>query len=226
MDKLQVLQQFPLFSQAPESLQREIFSAASPASLEPGACYFHPGDRCGGVPLVGAGSIRVFMVGDTGREITLYHVEPGQSCLLSLHSALCGSSYPAEAVVEETVAACLLPTPAFRGWIDRHPVLRRFIFDSMSRRIRELMILVTEVAFGRLDQRVAQLLALHFESSPGTGTLHTTHERIAAELGSSREVISRILKEFERQGAVKLLRGQIRLRDRGVLSSLAGQPGS
>lgn len=205
----------------PSSLVEEMERAASTVRVARGTFYCHVGDACKGVALLERGDIRVFKTGPTGREITLYHVSPGQTCLLTLNGALTGEPYPADALVEEDVEAAVLPVAQFRSWMDRHPSFRLFVFRSMAERIADLMSLVDEVAFGKLNQRLAEFLLAGFSPAATPGAvLQVTHDQIAAELGSAREVISRLLKDFERQGALRLGRGKLELQDESRLRSL------
>ena len=215
------LEKFVYASEVPEALVKEMESAATTVRLNRGTYFVHAGDACKGVALLSEGDIRVFKTGPTGREITLYHVEPGQTCLLTLNGALTGEAYPAHAIVEADVEAVVLPVASFRKWVDRDTDFRRFIFRSMAERIGDLMGLFDEVAFGRMDRRLAEFLDRAFADGSGGGkTLQITHDQIAAELGSAREVISRILKDFERQGILALGRGRLELKDRKALQEL------
>lgn len=221
MDVKSALEKFPYSGDVPASLVEEMRRSASTVRLEAGTYFCHIGDACRRVAFLERGDIRVFKTGPTGREITLYHVEPGQTCLLTLNGALTGEPYPADALIEEEVEAVVLPVAAFRRWVDREPAFRTFVFRSMAERISDLMALFDEVAFGRLDRRLAEFLLEAFQesSSPG-GVLQMTHDQIAAELGSAREVISRLLKDFERQGILSIGRGKLEFKDGEPLQSI------
>lgn len=219
MEPLAILNLFSLFRESSAALRQEIEKVATHAILPVGGHYFRHGDSCTDVALLGRGDVRVFKVSDTGREITLYHVNAGETCLLTLHCAINEVTYSAEALVEEEAEAVLLPVSKFRLWVDRHPTMRRFVFDAMAQRVIEVTELVEGIVFHRLDQRLAAFLVTHFERLQ-EDSLSMTHHGIAAELGSAREVISRLLKDFERQGAVELGRGKIRLLDDALLRDL------
>lgn len=219
MEPLAILDLFDFFRKSPAALRQEIEHASTHAILPVGAHYFRPGDSCTDVALLGRGNVRVFKVGDTGREITLYHVNAGETCLLTLHCALNEVRYSAEALVEEEAEAVLLPVGEFRLWVDREPMIRRFVFDAMAQRVVAITQLIEDILFHKLDQRLAAFLVSHFERLE-EDTLSMTHQTIAAELGSAREAISRLLKDFERQGAVELGRARIRLHDDALLRDL------
>lgn len=219
MNKLEILNLFSFFHEASAALREEIENLSTYATLPVGAHYFRPGDSCTGVVLLGRGNVRIFKTSDTGREITLYHVEAGETCLLTLHCALNESKYTAEALVEDEVEAVLLPVPNFGLWVDRNHEMRRFIFGTMAERVVAVTELLEDILFHKVDQRLAGFLMSQFKSQHES-SLSMTHQAIAAELGSARETISRLLKDFERQGALELGRGQIRLLDEPLLRKL------
>jgi len=226
MDTSSILGLFDFFREAPEPLRREMEQAAEHVRLDQGTYYCHMGDPCTRVALLGRGRIRVFKTGENGREITLYQVTPGETCLLTLNGALTGQPYPASAIAEEDVEAAAIPVPKFRSWVDRDTALRRFIFDVMAQRLSDLMTLVDEVTFNRMDRRLAEFLLDKFGQSPARdATLAMTHDQIASELGTAREVISRLLKDLERQAAVRLGRGRVDLLDASRLRESASRLG-
>lgn len=219
MDKSEILSSFVFFQRSRAALRNEIYTLSSYATLPVGAHYFRPGDACTNVVLLGCGSVRVFKTSDTGREITLYHVEQGETCLLSLHCALTESAYRAEAVVTEEVEAVLLPVPEFRLWVDRDREIRRFVFGTMAERVIAVTELIEDLLSHKLDCRLATFLVSQFEGREAK-VLTTTHQAIAAELSCARETISRLLKDFERQGALVLSRGHIELLNKQLLLRL------
>lgn len=181
--------------------------SASLVILPPGAPVFAVGTPCRNSLLVISGSIRVQMISEGGREIVLYRVGAGESCVLTTSCLLAAEAYPAEARTETEVAAAVLPAGVFHDLLGRSPVFRTYIFQTYGRRITDLMLLIDEVAFRRIDVRLARFLVDRCERA-GSG-LAVTHQQLALELGSAREVISRQLKEFERRGWLILRRGQI-----------------
>lgn len=221
MQARQILELFDFYRCAPPDLQEEVLRESDLVSLPVGAFYFQEGSGCPNVAFVGHGDIRVFKVSSEGREITLYHVGTGETCLLTLNAALSREVYPASAIAEAPVEAVLVPVDSFRSWIDRHAGLRAFIFGEMAHRISDLMALIHEVVFRRMDRRVASYLLQAFADQPSRHELEITHGAIAAELGSAREVVSRVLKELEHEGAVKLGRGRIELLHPALLQRLA-----
>ncbi|WP_432694951.1 Crp/Fnr family transcriptional regulator [Marinobacterium sp. YM272] len=184
--------------------------------LPPGQPVFHTGDRCQQFILVLEGSVRVQKLSESGREIVLYRVESGQSCILTTACLLGNSPYQAEAFTETEVRAVAIPSRAFEQALDDSKQLRDFVFAGYGQRLTELLMLIDAISFGRLDCRLAARL-LKSDDTP----IRTTHQQLANELGSAREVISRTLKEFERRGWVKLGRGSIEVIDAAQLNNLS-----
>jgi CRP/FNR family transcriptional regulator len=194
-----------------------------PVGFAPGKVLFCPGAACEGYLLVLEGSLRVALLGEGGHEILLYRVGPGESCVLTTACLLGRRTYPAEGVVEAELAGLLLPTPTAEALLDGSRTFRRFALAQIADRLAELLALVSEVAFRRMDARLAAWLA---ERAARFGPrLEVTHEAIAKELGTAREVVSRLLKEFERRGHLRLARGIILLAPdaTAALARLAGR---
>lgn len=209
---------FPALAAADDAAWRRVARAAQVVRLPPGTVTFRQGDACRNYVMVVDGSIRVQKIAETGREIVLYRVEPGDTCVLTTSCLFAGTRYPAEGVAESEVTAAVLPLEEFHEAVSSSEGFRRFVFASFGSRMAELMLLVEAVAFGRADVRLAaRLLAL----ADGEGRIAATHQQLAAELGSAREVVSRLLKEFERHGWLVLARGQVELKDRAALGRIA-----
>lgn len=181
-----------------------------------GEQLYEQGFPCPFVPFIYSGVVRVFNIGESGREITLYRVRPGQVCILSSTCSVSDMQYPAIAEAEEESVVYIVPGAAFRSMLKRHPELHEMIFKIMSERLVELIMVVEEVAFWRVDLRLANRL-IRETSQGGSQTVHTTHAQLAIELGSAREVVSRILKDFERRGFVNLVRGRVEVTGRKAL---------
>ena len=201
------LKAFPAFRSSSDSLVREILSSGQVKPFPAGKNIYSEGDACSAIAFVLSGEIRVYKTGETGREITLYEIGPGETCILTASCLLPGTSYPAYAVTTAEGSMLLVPAPDFRRMVAEHEALRDFVFGLLSRRLAGVMELVEEVAFGRMDQRLMDYLVEKSENN----NLETTHQKIASNLGTSREVVSRLLKDFERKQEVKLSRNSIRL---------------
>lgn len=170
-----------------------------------GDILYRDGDDCTHLPLVISGELQLTKYGETGRAITLYRVEDGESCILSTLSILNAAAFPAEATSRSSTTLFLVPAEVLRRLIENETNWREFVFSTYHQRLAALIALIEEVVFGKLDVRLAELLLK--SADRGEKTLGMTHQELAEELGSSREVVSRILKEWERQGIVALRRG-------------------
>ena len=206
---LPILELFPFFASISQSFRAELLRSAEGVSLPRGAYYFEEGQYCGNIALLGAGDIRVFKRGENGREITLYHVEQGETCILTASCLLSQSIYPASAVVEKTAQAVVFPAGIFRDWVTRNDEVRKFVFSSMAQRIENVLTLVGEITFRKMDDRLRLFLRERIENAADKRTIQMTHEEIAMELGTAREVVSRLLKELERKGLLEQSRGLI-----------------
>lgn len=158
----------------------------------------------------------MFKLGENGREVTLFRVGTGESCVLSVSGILSNSPFPAFAVAETDIEAVLIEAQQFRGLMDTSPAFRNYVFGLLAQRFSAVALLLESVAFERLDRRLANYL---LRCSDPAGWLQATHQTIASEIGSSREVVSRVLKDFERQGLVKLSRGGLTVTDPQGLST-------
>lgn len=209
---------FPGLDGLEDDERRDLAASAQVVTLPPGAEPFRVGGPCESYIFVITGSVRVQMVSEGGREIVLYRVEDGQTCVLTTACLMAREDYPAEAVAETDVRAAVLPAARFRELAATSSGFRRFVFEAYGRRIADLMALISEVAFRRVDARLAERL---LERADAAGTIAATHQELAVELGTAREVISRQLKEFERRGHVQLQRGLIRITDHAALRTLS-----
>ncbi len=212
------ISQFADLAALPAEDQRLLTERAVNISLPAGTTVFAPGKAADNFLLVLDGTIRVHQVSASGREIVLYRVSGGETCIMTTACLLADEAYAAEGVTETGVEAVAIPRAAFEDAIARSSGFRRLVFSDYSHRISDLMHVVEEVAFERMDKRLAQRLVT---LASADNTINTTHQELAAELGTAREVVGRQLKELERRGWVAVSRGQIALTDRAALSSLA-----
>ncbi len=198
---------FPAFQKIPAPLIQELLSASGTQTIPSGARIYAEGDSCAAIAFVLSGEIRVYKIGETGREITLYEIGRGETCILNASCILAHTSYPANAVAVTDVDVLLVPSVVFHRLVTESEAMREFVFTLLSRRLSLVMELVEEVAFGRMDERLVDYLIEKSENN----VLETTHQRIANDLGTSREVVSRLLKDFERKNKVRLSRNSITL---------------
>lgn len=211
-----VIKVMPLLQAADSRQAREFQQAAFLARIPTGQDVFVEGDRAEALALLLSGSVRVYIIGETGREITLYRFGLGESCILTANAILSQQSFPAIATVEQEAEAVMIPSEVFRDWVRRYDLWREFFFGLLSQRLVNVLAIVDEVAFHRMDMRVASFLVNRSQSG---NPVHVTHQEIAAELGSSREVISRILEGFAGEGIIRPGRGLVEILNFDFLKS-------
>ena len=205
---------YPVLAKLPAGLRQRIGEAMQTLAVPAGATVFDEHQPCRGFPFVLDGAIRVVKISASGRELPLYRVLAGESCIISSSCLLGHADYNARGVSEGPTTLALLPRPLFDEML-AEAVFRDFVFSLFSERMAELMQLVEEVAFRKLDQRLAALLL-------GKGrVVHATHQHLADELGSVREMVSRLLKGFAEQGLVRLGREQVEVLDAPGLRRVA-----
>jgi CRP/FNR family transcriptional regulator len=198
---------FPVLASSRDSLVKELLAMSRVQDVPAGSRLYAEGDACAAIAFVLDGELRVYKIGESGREITLYEIGRGETCILNASCILSGTSYPANAMTLTPARIMLIPSTVFRRLMGEHEDLRTFVFSLLSQRLSTVMELVEEVAFGRMDGRLMDYLV----EKAGNGQLETTHQKIANDLGTSREVVSRLLKDFKRKGRVKLGRNEITL---------------
>ncbi len=217
MDKQDILERLDFYREAPPELQSTISAAARYVRLAPGDVLFKEGDASSDFAAVGVGSIRVFRIGATGREITLYHVRSQESSLVSMLAVLLGRPVIATGQAEVATEAVVLPAAELRELVTTSDPMRKYIFETVARGLVEVTTLLEDVAFRTMESRLAALLLQHFATAD---VISMRHEDIAAELGTAREVVSRLLEGYERRGAINLSRGRVEMRDDAVLRRL------
>lgn len=211
---------FPALADAdPET--RNLLDAAHAVRMNAEQPVFRGGSPCANYVLLLQGSVRVQVIGEGGREVVLYRVLPGQSCVLTTCCILSGDAYPAEGFTEADVRALAITKPTFDRALETAPAFRRFVFANLGERIADIILRMEEITFRPVERRIAAYL---LAGAHGDGTLHATHQEIAVEVGSAREVVSRHLKRMESGGLVGLGRSSVRVTDREGLQRLLQMP--
>lgn len=206
---------YPMIAALPPAARQRLLGAARWMRVPAGTLLFDDRQPCEGFPFVVEGSVRVLKAAPNGRELPLYRVAAGDTCVISSSCLLGHEDYNARGVTEADTLLMLLPKAVFDELLGE-PAFRGFVFHLFAERIADLMQIIEEVAFHKLDQRLAAVLL-------GKGRLlHTTHQQLADELGSVREIVSRLLKVFAGQGLVRLSREQIEILDPAGLRRVAG----
>lgn len=210
--------QFPFLARLTDAAHRELGTLAA-AQAAPATHLLRRGDVAGGAYLVTAGSLRVFYISDEGREATLYRVEPGGTCVLSVMATVNDEPYPAWVDAGLTGASFVrVPNAMFHGLVDRDAAFRRFAFASLSGRVLDLMRTLEELGSARIEQRVARYLLAQRASD---NCVRVTQSGIASELGTAREVVFRALRSLEQRRLVETGRRRVQILDRRGLEGLA-----
>ncbi len=208
-------------------LRGRIVAAGRLLRCPDGARLFGPGEEAQVFLIPLAGAVRVEHAGASGRSVVLYRVAPGESCVMTTTCLLAGVPYEARGLAEGALEALAVPAAAFRRLVDECAEFRTLAFRVFSRRIIELVEVIDELLLHRVDLRLAAWLAVRCGEGKGAAgqevQVRATHQAIAGELGTAREVVSRILKEFERRGWVRLTRGAIAVLDPAALRRFAAR---
>ncbi|MDC9729747.1 MAG: Crp/Fnr family transcriptional regulator [Methyloprofundus sp.] len=207
---------FPEFIAAQEASIDSLMSSATLVELESGQHVFYPGDSCEQYLLVLQGSVKAQIISKSGREMLLYRVCSGDSCVLTTSCLMSGDCYPAEGITESDVLAFSISSHAFYRCMEKSAFFREFVFKKFSTRLSGVIGLLEDVNFSGIDSRLSKILLKEEKE-----VVDLTHQELAAILGSAREVISRNLKRFEVLGWVKLGRGTITLLNIAALNELA-----
>lgn len=199
-----------------EASIRLLDSTVRPVHLRADAALLHPGDPCGFATVVLDGTVRVHTTSRSGRDLTLYRVGPGGMCALSALCVQTAQPFPAYADATDPTIGIAVPQRTFRALLDSEPAWRGYVFGAMWNRVDSLIERIDDVAFSALPDRLARMLI----ERNVDGVVDLTHERLAAEVGSSREVVSRMLGRWERAGIVALGRGRITIVSRAGLDDV------
>ncbi len=200
----------------PAEMRTSLLRDSRQLTFPAGARLFGPGRPAEHLLLLLSGRVKVSQISESGREVVLYRVGAGESCVLTSACMLAYDDLVTEGVAETQVQAIGIPRRVFDDMIAESPDFRGFIMRAWSRRVTDLLSLIDDIAFQRIDLRLAtRLLAM-----ANGDVVQATHQQLAAELGSAREVISRALSEFQRRGWIEQARGEVRLIDRPALEKL------
>ena len=211
-------QLLPELEKSADDIVCQLFDNSLVVTLEKDSTVFHQGDACSNYLIILDGKVKVFTRAENGREILLYRLFTGDSCVLTTSCLFGKKNYPAEGKTETAVTALAIPVTQFNEALQRSTTFREMVFSAFSSHLSDLITLVEEVAFGKVDVRLAKLLLSQCDDE---NTFTSTHQNIATELGSAREVISRQLKELESKGYIIINRGSIKIIDPTALQDIA-----
>jgi len=194
----------------------ELIQNSTHVRLNKGQFAFRTGEQCSAYLVVLKGHVRVQLISAGGREVTLYRVDPGHTCVLTTSCLLSANEYPAEAIAESEVEALGISQAAFQDALAKYANFRQHVFEKFSERLKNVIVRVEELVFESVDARLARTL-LKLDSE---GKQDVTHQELAVELGTAREVISRHLKQFKDDGLVRLGRGRVVVTDADRLKGI------
>jgi len=214
----QLLELYPDIDRVSDEVKSRLIASAQTATVPTGTFAFHKGDPCKNFILVLEGQVRVQLSSEGGREVVLYRVIPGATCALTTSCLIGQEEYPAEAIVEEDITAMMFPDHEFRQALLDSEHFRQFVFQGFSRRLCAIVTRMEQVALKTIDERLAAQLLKGDDNSVS----NITHQVLAAEIGTAREVVSRKLKRFESDGLIRSSRGRVEIVDRENLQALLG----
>jgi CRP/FNR family transcriptional regulator len=213
-DRERLLRIYPVLRELSPDLLLKVEETARRVQAAAGQRLFDDGSPCTHYPLLIEGIIRASKSSPDGHGILLYRLHPGESCVISVVALLGETCYPAVGTAESNLSLFQIPRSLFLEMVLLSPAFRVFVFNSLSQRIAHLMALIDDVAFHRVDQRLAWRLLLHRQP------ITATHQMLADELGTTREVVSRILEAFQQSGMLRLGRKRIEILDRIALDRI------
>lgn len=216
------IDRFAGLAMLPADIRADLIAGSSVVALPAGTPVFAPGQSASDMLLLLQGTVRVQQTSDTGREVFLYRVHAGESCVLTTACMLAFEDYSAEGIAETDVQAVAIPRATFDDLVGRSPVFRQFVFAAFSQRITDLFALIDNIVFQRMDVRLASRL---LELAGQDQVVRATHAALGSELGTAREVVSRTLSEFQRRGWIGQARGEVHLIDRAGLERLVRSAG-
>lgn len=211
------ISRFQGLSRLPERIRGILDARSTVIKMPKGTVIFGPGNSPENLLFLLDGTVRVQQLAENGREIVLYRVQAGESCVMTTACLLAYEDYSAEGVAETDITAAAIPRSVFDDLISQSKEFRTFVFSAYSKRITDLFHVIEDIAFQRMDIRLAQKL---LDLKQGA-TVKATHQQLAAELGTAREVISRQLSEFQRRDWIKQTRGNVELLDEASIAKLA-----
>ena len=212
---MEIAKKISFLKEAPQKALDAFNNNAITQTVPAGVDLAMEGSDCQHFFVVLRGSIRVYIIGENGREITLYHVSPDESCVLTSFCLLSQTTFPAYATVEEETELVLIPAIHFRDWLDQYEIWRGYMFASLSMRLQAIIKTLDNVVFKPLENRICDYLTAGHHADKGS--IAITHEQLAREVGASRVAVSRILEQLERDGVIGLQRGKITVVDAAAL---------
>ncbi|MCB0730195.1 MAG: Crp/Fnr family transcriptional regulator [Ignavibacteriae bacterium] len=205
------------FQNSPPEVDNEFDKNVIVKKIPKGQFIAMEGDTCNYLPIVKSGQVRVYKLSQSGQEMTLYRIKEGESCILTISCLLTSRKFPAIAFTESESEVILIDSNTVKNWVSKFSIWREYILDYMSSIILQVLSLLENTTFNRTELRVIDFLIANAEENGNC--LKITHQHIASEIGTSREVVSRILKELETQKIIILSRGSIKIQNLNALKN-------
>ncbi len=202
-----------------EEVKNFLEGRLSPQKVSKGSLLFSEGSFCSAVPFVKEGELKVYLISDSGRELTLYRVVPGQMCILAMITVYSSKEYPAYTRAEEDSLIFMVPGDVALRWFEENHWWRALFMKVLSENFLSVMGMFNSLVSERVEERLINYI---LSCTEGKGFIEKTHEEIAKDVGSVRVVVSRVLKEMEREGLVELCRGKLFIKDYEALKRRAG----
>ncbi len=200
------MKQFPFYNKLSKGAKALLASHAMSVTMPAKKELFVQGDQCKDILFLTEGSVRVYRLHESGQEITLYFLEPLEQCNVNLNSAFTNTPAAGTAVSESDIQGFMIPSQVVKTLYTSEMVYQQYVFELFARRMAGIVELVEDVRFEKMDKRLLDWLR-----NENSMHITITHDKLASHLGTSREVVSRLLKELEHKNIVKLGRGQITL---------------
>lgn len=211
--KYELLKNYPFLKDLDKDILELFLSRIIVNNYEVGDNVFRNNVSCIGLSFILEGKLRIYKLGDDGKEITLYRISKGDSCFNTILCALTDSEEKSFADVEENAVIAILPMDLFRKYLLNNNIFLKYIFKNLYNKFENVVEGLEKVTFNSIENRLIDYFNIKLEESNGVKIIYTTHEKIAADIGSSREVVSRSLKTLEKRGVLELGRGKIKIKN-------------
>lgn len=216
-EKEQLLSQaFPFWGKLTKEEQEQMVDQLGKVQHKKGEIQYHGGQNCSGVEVIVKGRQRIFLTSPNGGEITLYRLLPGDVCILSAACMIKNLNLETHVEYEEDTIAYYVPKQLFKAISDQNAQVKEYVLELVSEKFSDVMWLFNQYMFTNMAKRLADALLEH-RALAGSDQLNITHEILAKDLGTAREVVTRLLKQFQIDGIVHLSRGEIHITDMNKL---------
>lgn len=211
--RLELFESYPFLRELDNDILEKLFERIIVNKYEMGYSLFNNKQTCTGFSFILDGTIRVYRIGDDGKEITLYRLKKGDNCFNTILCVLTESDINSFAEVEENAVIALIPMDFFRKYILDNPSFLKYIFKNLYKKFDDVIGGLEKITFDSIESRLINYFKERMSNTNGSKIIYTTHEKIASDIGTSREVVSRSLKVLEKKDVLELGRGKIKIKD-------------